>query len=94
MKITKQNETFNLSDTTDVFEMNGNASYEVNGTLNLHINVNKVGGENVGDCYYNRYAESSNVNFGLNCSEENRDALTAYADTVIDTVLEHFNLIN
>lgn len=94
MKITKQNETFNLSDTTDVFEMNGSVSYEVTGTLNLHIHVNKVGGENVGDCHYNRYGESSNVNFGLNCSEENRDAFAAYADTIIDSVLEHFSLIN
>lgn len=90
MEIIKQNETFILKDTNEVFETNGSVSREISGSINLHINVNKIGGERVGDCHYNKYGESSDVNFGVNCSEENRDELTAYADTVVDSVLEYF----
>ena len=90
MEITKQNESFNLKDNNGVFEMNGSASREVSGSLNIHFNVSKVGGEHVGDCHYNKYGESNNVNFGINCAEENRDEFAAYADSVIDTVLEYF----
>lgn len=90
MKITKQNETFNLTDTTEVFVMEGNINRDNEGTLNIHFNVNTTIGDVVGDCHYNKYGDSTTVNFGVNCSEENREALTEYADTVIDSVLEHF----
>lgn len=90
MKITKQNETFNLTDTTEVFVMEGNIIRDNFGTLNIHFNVNAVGGDIVGDCHYNKYGDTATVNFSVNCSEENREALTVYADTVIDSVLEHF----
>ena len=94
MKITKQNENFNLTDTTDLYETNGSMTCDVNGSLNIHFHVNRVGGETVGDCHYNKYGESSNVNFGLNCAEENRDELAAYADTLIDQALEFVNSNN
>lgn len=90
MEIIKQNESFTLKDTTETFEMIGSANREVSGSLNLHFNVNKVGGERVGEGHYNKYGETSDVNFGVNCSEENRDELLAYADTVVDSVLAYF----
>ena len=93
MEITKQNESFNLKETTAQFEMNGSASREVSGSLNIHFNVNKVGGERLGDCHYNKYGEAGDINFGINCSEENRDELTAYADTVIDAVLAYLQTV-
>ncbi len=93
MKITKQNETFSLADTTDVFEMRGSASHDVTGSLNINFSVNKVGGEYLGDCNYSKYAESTNVNLGMNCPEEVREEFTTYADSVIDFVLEHFNTL-
>ena len=93
MNITKQNETFNLTDATEVFEMRGSASQDVNGSVNINFQVNKVGGDYLGDCHYNKYAESTNVNFSLNCPEEDRDEFAAYADSVIDFVLDHFNTL-
>ena len=90
MEIIKQNESFALKDTTETFEMTGSVNREVSGSLNLYFNVNKVDGERVGDGHYNKYGESSEVNFGVNCSEENRDGLLAYADTVVDSVLAYF----
>lgn len=90
MEIIKQNESFALKETTAQYEMSGNVSREVSGSLNLYFNVNTVEGTRVGDCHYNKYGESGDVNFGVNCSEENRDALTEYADTVVDSVLSYF----
>lgn len=52
MEIVKQNESFNVKDTNGTFEMNGSVSRDVSGSLNLHFNVSRVGGEHVGDCHY------------------------------------------
>lgn len=94
MEIVKQNETFNLSETTDVFEMTGNATYETNGALNVYFTATRAGGDRVGDCHYHKYSENDYVNFNVNCAEENRDELTAYADTVIESVLRYLNTSN
>jgi hypothetical protein len=94
MKITKQSETFSLSDTTELFEMSGSASQDINGSLHINFSVNKVGGEYVGNCNYSKYADASNVNFGVNCPEEAREEFTTYADSVIDFMLEHFNTLS
>lgn len=93
MEIIKQNESFILKETTEAFEMNGNVNHDVSGSLSLHFNVNNLNGERVGDCHYSKYVEAGDVNFGVNCSEENRDNLIAYADTVVDSVLEYFKNI-
>ena len=90
MEITKQNETFNLKETTDVYEMNGTVSREALGGMNMNINVSRIGGDRLGDCFYNRYSDNANVHFSMNCSEENRIELATYATTVIDSVLEYF----
>ena len=90
MEIIKQNESFSLKDTNGLLVMSGSASREVSGSLNIHFNVSKGEGERVGDCHYNKYGENGEINFGVNCAEENRDELTAYADTVVDSVLEYF----
>lgn len=90
MEIIRQNETFNLKDTTEVYEMNGSASRETSGAINININVNRLGGDRVGDCYYSKFSDADNVHFSVNCVEENREELSVYADTVIDSVLEYF----
>ena len=90
MEIVKQNETFTLKETTEAYEMTGTTNREISGAINVSINVNRIGGERVGDCYYTKYAEMGNVNFNVSSSEENREELIAYANTVIDSVLEYF----
>lgn len=94
MQITKQNETFNFKDTTDLYETTGNINREETGSLNIHFTVNKIGGDYLGDCHYNKYSDNGNVNFGVNTAEEHRDELTTYADSVIDYLLNHFNTGN
>lgn len=89
MEIIKNNESFSLKDNNDTYEMSGSLSRDVSGSLNIHFNVNTLDGERVGDGHYNKYGESGEVNFGVNCTEAKRDALTAYADTVVDSVLAY-----
>lgn len=93
MEIIKQSESFNLKDTNETFEMSGTVSREVSSSINIYFNVNRLSGEYVGDCYYNKYGEDSNINFGVNCAEEVRDELTSYTDTVIDYILEYFKTV-
>lgn len=90
MEIIKQNETFNLEDTTDKFEMQGNVSVEVSGSLSIHFNVKNLSGERIGDCYYHNHDRSKGINLGISCSEEHREDLSAYVDYVIDSILTHF----
>lgn len=94
MEIIRQNETFTLKETTDAYEMNGTANRETSGVLSININVARVGGESVGNCYYNKYSDNDNVHFSLTCAEVVREELAAYADSVIDSVLEYFKANN
>ena len=94
MEITKQNETFNLKDTTELYELSGSVSRDASGSINIHINVNSVDGNHVGDCNYNKYGENETVNFSVSSSEENREALAVYGDTVVDSVLEYLKASN
>ena len=90
MEITKQNENFTLTETTEVYEIRGNISRDSAGSLNIHLNISTLDGGHVGDAHYNSYVENDRVNFGVTCSEEIREEVTACADTVIDSVIEHF----
>ena len=93
MEIIKQTESFNLKDTTDLYEINGNINREISGSLNIHFSIKNITGEHLGDCHYNKYNESPNVNFSINCPEINREEITEYTDTIIDSILEYFNKI-
>lgn len=90
MEITKQNESFNLKESTDLFEMTGTANKDVSGSLHIHFNVNNKTGEHIGNGHYNKHSENSNVSFGVDCPESKRAELMNYAETIIDSVLEHF----
>lgn len=89
MEILKQNETFALKDTTDVYEMTGSVSRDFMGTLNVSINVTNLEGEKFGDCYYSKYTDADTIHFDISCPESNRKALTAYAESVVDSVLAY-----
>ena len=94
MDIIKTGESFTLKDTTDLFEINGNINKDVNGSINVNFSINKIEGDYVGDVHYHKYGESESTNFGVNCKEADRTTIVAYADTLIASVLEHFNSFN
>ena len=91
MEILKQNESFILKDTTDVYELKGSVNLETSGSVHINFAVNNVDDSHVGDCYYSRYAGSDNVSFSMSCGDESRDALYEYASSVIAFVLYNFN---
>ena len=91
MEIIKQNETFNVKDSNEKFEMSGSVSRDISLSLNIYFNVNHLEGNRVGEVRYNKYVESGDVNFGVTCSEANRDELSAYADATVDYILEYLN---
>lgn len=88
MEIIKQSETFNLKDANETMSMTGSVSRASSGSINLHFSVATLEGDRVGDCNYNKYGESSDATFSVSCAEGHRDSLTAYADTVVDSVLK------
>lgn len=93
MEITKQNETYSLSDVTvEGWTMTGSANKSVEGEISLNFNVTKTGelAEMVGDYNYMKPASNDKININCNVSEADRDSFMTYADTVIDTVLAKF----
>lgn len=90
MEIKKQSESFVITDSTDELYTNGTISHEISGTLNMQFNVNDAEGIYMGSCSYNNYGDSSNISFNINCSEEKRDHMISYSNTIIDEVLEYF----
>lgn len=91
MEIVKQNETYLITDVTDSgWRISGNITNDLNGAVSLSINIyTKEDSDYIGDFYYHN-PKSGNINMSYNVAEENRDAMVAYADTVIDFVLEQF----
>ena len=94
MEIIRQNETFTIKDTTDMYEMSGSVSKEVNGSFHIHFSVNNTKGIRIGDSHYDKYADNENVNFGVNCAENVREELTVYSDSVVDSILKYFEVNN
>lgn len=93
IEITKQNETFQLKESTDNgWAMSGSASKEVSGSYSINFSVTKPGelSEYIGDCSYHKPSEDGQVSISYTVSEQNRDALVAYSDTVLDAVLAKF----
>lgn len=94
MKIVKQNETYQISDTNENgWEMTGTASKDINGSLNINFTVSKPGElmENIGDCNYSKPVDNSMISVYYSVSEDKRAEFVSYMDSVIDSVLQHFN---
>lgn len=93
MEIVKQNETYRITDSVNGWEMEGQTSKDVNGSLNISFSVNAPGElqEYLGDCNYSQPSEVEKASVNFNVAEANRDKFVAYMDTVIDAVLLHFS---
>ena len=72
--------------------MSGSASKEESGSYSINFSVTKPGelSEYIGDCSYYKPSEDGQVSISYTVSEQNRDALVAYSDTVLDAVLAKF----
>lgn len=94
MEISKLNDIFNLTDTTDAYNTTGNISRDVEGTLNIQFNVNRVDGTYLGDCSYSKYPSSPIAHFSISCSDSDRLEHLSYSTTLVENVLKHFESVN
>lgn len=94
MEIIKQTENFTLTEATEAYAINGSITNSASGQLNVHFTISKAEGEHIGDCYYNKQAETGSSNFSLTCPEENRSEVTTYTTSVIDSVLDYFKQVD
>lgn len=91
MELIKTIESYNLTDTTDSWNISGSVTKENNGVIRLSFSANiKESGEYVGNFNYTVNAES-NVSVNFDCGKNYEDALFAYGNTLIDTVVAELN---
>lgn len=91
MEITKQNQTFNINDTTsDGWTVSGSATQEVNGSTSINFSVSKDGELNNQVGYYN-YSIPKNgmANVNITSNPESLDAFIDYAQTATQKIKDY-----
>lgn len=91
MEITKQNQTFNINDTTsDGWTVSGSATQEVNGSTSINFSVSKDGELNNQVGYYN-YSIPKNgmANVNITSNQESLDAFIDYAQTATQLIKDY-----
>ena len=91
MEITKQNQTFNINDTTsDGWTVSGSATQEVNGSTSINFSVSKDGELNNQVGYYN-YSIPKNgmANVNITSNPESLDAFINYAQTATQRIKDY-----
>ena len=91
MEITKQNQTFNLSDkTSDSWTVSGSATQEVNGSTSINFSVNKDGELNNQVGYYNYNIPTEGmVSVNITALPENLDAVIDYTQTATQLIKDY-----
>ena len=91
MDIVKQSESFVLTDTTDVFDCKCEFNSNVDGNVNIHLNVHDLNGNYIGNVDYSLYSQSNQIHLGVNCVKKDQPTLIEYANTVVDAVMNFIN---
>ena len=91
MEITKQNQTFNLTDTTsDGWTVSGSATQEVNCSTSINFSVSKDGELNNQVGYYNYNVPTNGmVNINITALPENLDAVIDYTQTATQLIKDY-----
>lgn len=91
MEITKQNQTFNLKDTTsDGWTVSGSATQEVDGYTTISFNINKDGELNNQVGYYNySIPKDGMANVNITSNPENLDAVIDYTQTATKKIKDY-----
>ena len=91
MEITKQNQTFNLKDTTsDGWTVSGSATQEVDGNTSINFSVSKDGELNNQVGYYNYNVPTDGmVNINITALPENLDAMIDYTQTATQLIKDY-----
>lgn len=91
MEITKQNQTFNINDTTsEGWTVSGSATQEVNGSTSINFSVSKDGELNNQVGYYN-YSIPKNgmANVNITSNPESLDAFIDYTQTATQLIKDY-----
>lgn len=91
MEITKQNQTFNINDTTsEGWTITGSATQDVEGYTTISFNIDKDGELNNLVGYYN-YSIPKNgmANINITSSPESLDAFIDYAQTATQQIKDY-----
>ena len=91
MEITKQNQTFNINDTTsDGWTVSGSATQEVNGSTSINFSVSKDGELNNQVGYYN-YSIPKNgmANVNITSNPESLDTFIDYVQTATQLIKDY-----
>ena len=91
MEITKQNQTFNINDTTsEGWTITGSATQDVEGYTTISFNINKDGELNNQVGYYN-YSTPKNgmANVNITSNPESLDAFIDYAQTATQKIKDY-----
>lgn len=94
MEISKLNDIFNLTDTTDAYITTGDVNKDIEGTLHIHFNVTRVDGTYFGDCSYSKYPNSTITHFSISCSDSDRLEYLSYSTALVENVIKHFESVN
>lgn len=91
MEITKQNQTFNISDTTsDGWTVSGSATQEANGSTSINFSVSKDGELNNQVGYYNYNIPTDGmVNINITALPDNLDAVIDYTQTATQLIKDY-----
>ena len=88
MEITKQNQTFNINDTTsEGWTITGSATQDVDGYTTISFNINKDGELNNQIGYYNySIPKDGMANVNITSNPESLDAFIDYAQTATQKI--------
>ena len=91
MEITKQNQTFNLKDTTsDGWTVSGSATQEVDGNTSINFSVSKDGELNNQVGYYNYNVPTDGmVNINITAIPESLDTFIDYTQTATQKIKDY-----
>ena len=93
MEITKQNQTFNIKDTTsNGWTISGTATQEVNGYTSISFNISKDGELSSQVGYYSySIPKEGMANISMSAMPENIDTILSYAQTATQSVKDYLN---
>ena len=91
MEITKQNQTFNINDTTsEGWTITGSATQDVDGYTTISFNINKDGELKNQVGYYNYSIPTDGmVNINITALPENLDAMIDYTQTATQLIKDY-----
>lgn len=87
MELIKTSESYNITDVTEQWNVNGTVNKSESGMIQINISVNAISGEYIGNFNYT-INEQNGVNINFDCGREYDDALFAYGNALVDQIVE------